>query len=113
MKYILVFFVCLILFYGSLFTNQTGALAQKQSQIHSTIRVGIGQEKKSFSYIKIILLSTKARFHHLASVIPSSFYKIRHKITLLVKQKVTYGKALEDFSYQYIFSYLYPKHVFW
>lgn len=113
MKYILVFFVCLAFSYGSLSANETKALAQKQSQTHSTIRIGIGQEKKCFSYTKIRFLSTKARFHNQESIIPNSFYKARNKVTLLVKQNIAYGKTLENFSYQYIFSYLYPKHVFW
>lgn len=113
MKYVLLFFVWLTLCYSSLSANETALPLQKETQISTTTKVSLGKKKKSSNFTKIKVNSTKARPSFAQSILPNLPFNINTKPTLPITLKILDWRIHKKFSYQYIFSYLYPKHAFW
>lgn len=113
MRLVLLFCTWLTLCYSSLSANGVNTPIQKDTQISTSIDINIQQKKKSSTYAKIKVQSTKARLFTSESVIPDTPFKIKNVATLSPIDKAIYWNTFENFSDLYIFSYLYPKHAFW
>lgn len=113
MKYVLLFFVWLTLCYSSLSTSEVALHTQKDLQTSISNKVNLNKKKKSSSFVKIKLHSTKVRLFCTQSILPDLPFSTKAKPTLpLIIHTLNWGFS-KDFTYQYIFSYLYPKHAFW
>ena len=113
MKYVLLFFVWLTLCYSSLSANEITSHVQKDLQISISNKVSISKKKKSSSFTKIKLHSTKARPIFSQKILPDLPLSISIKSASPIVIQTIGWRISEKFNYQYIFSYLYPKHAFW
>lgn len=113
MKYVLLFFVWLTLCYSSLSANEVTLHTQKDLQTSISTGINIGKKKKSPFYSKIKLHSTKARLFFSKNSLPDLLSSTRLKPTQPTVAQTIGWSTSKKFSYQYIFSYLYPKHAFW
>ncbi|WP_138765815.1 hypothetical protein [Pedobacter xixiisoli] len=86
---------------------------QKYLQTSISNSVNISKKKKSPSVTKIKLHSTKARLFFSQSNLPDLPFSIKTKSALPVIIPIIGWNTFENFSYRYIYSYLYPKHAFW
>lgn len=113
MKYVLLFFVWLTLYSSSLSASEVCLHVQKELRTSISKSLNISKKKKSLNFVKIKLHSTKARLFFAQSIFPDLPFSLKTKrIFPTVITTIGWG-TLEKFSYQYIFSYLYPKHAFW
>ena len=113
MKYVLLFFVWLTLCYSSLSADEVVLHAQKDLQTSISNKVSLSKKKKSLNFIKIKIHSTKARPIFSEKILPDLPLSISLKsVSPIVIQTIGWCIS-EKFNYQYIFSYLYPKHAFW
>ncbi|MNK25912.1 hypothetical protein D3C87_442420 [compost metagenome] len=113
MKYVLLFCVWLTLCFSSLSASEMPSHIQKDLQTNISNSLNIGKKKKSTNFSKIKLHSTKARLFFSQGILPDLPFKIKTKPILPIIIPNMGWKNFENFSYRYIYSYLYPKHAFW
>jgi len=113
MRSVLLFFIWLTLCCSSLSANELTSHTQKDSQTNISKGLGINKKKKSISFVKIKLHSTKARLILVQSILPELPFCTQTKSNVSTEVQTITWRTFRQFNYQHIFSYLYPKHAFW
>jgi len=111
MRYVLLFFAWLTLCCSSLSASEASTYTSKEIQINVS-KVTVSKKKKAPVYAKIKLHSTKARLFLSESIIPEFPFSLKKTLHVFT-EKAPRWKTSDNFSYHYIFGYLYPKHAFW
>jgi len=112
MRLVLLFCGWLVLCYSSLSANETNLIVTKKTAHSFSNFSSIGKKKKPLTLIKTVFHFRKARINSSESIVPNFFEISNISVHIHLNTVHTWNK-FQEFNYQAILSYLYPKHAFW